>query len=237
MTPAASPAVAVLAVLTGRTAPLGHTLSAIAKRPVSGPVFLGKCGLAEDQQADGRVHGGPEKALHHYALEHYGTWQRWSTGLSPLPIPGAFGENLSTLGMTEADVCVGDIYRLGGSVIQVSQPRQPCWKLNLRFGIPDFARLVQDSGWTGWYYRVLEEGEIAAGDSIALLERPNASWPLRRLLAAWYQNPLDVPSLHAIAGLSGLTDRWRLAARRRLESGLVEDWGARLDTPLPGKPT
>lgn len=226
-----SGAIPVLAVLTGTVAALGPARSAIAKSPRPGPLFLGRDGLEGDQCGDTRVHGGTEKALHHYPLDHYEPWRRWHPPAAALPRPGAFGENVSTLGMTEAEVCVGDIYRLGKAVVQVSQPRQPCWKLNLRFSHPGFARWVQDSGWTGWYYRVLEEGAIAPGDAFVLVQRPPGAWSVARLLSAWYRTPLDARRLAAIATMPGLSENWRRNAARRLDSGAVEDWVPRLDTP------
>ncbi len=138
------------AVLAGKVAPLGdealNKTSAIAKTPVDGRVRLGETGLEGDQQAELKVHGGPEKALHHYPFDHYAVWRReWQAGvpgLARLDQAGAFGENISTSGLTETDVCVGDVYRIGSAIVQVSQPRQPCWKLNLRFARADMSRAV-----------------------------------------------------------------------------------------------
>src|SRR5690606_15630671 len=152
--------------------------SAIAKTPRSGPVRIGELGLDGDEQGDRRVHGGVDKAVHHYPFEHYA---RWRAELGPLPVlaaPGAFGENLSSAGLDESNVCLGDRYALGSVVLEVSQGRQPCWKLNDRFGVRDMARRVQDTGRTGWYYRVLQPGVARAGDTLQLLERPCPDWPL-----------------------------------------------------------
>ncbi|CAO4135222.1 MOSC domain-containing protein [Methylorubrum extorquens] len=223
--------VALQTVLTGRVAPLGEkgAASAIAKTPVLEPVAVGPLGLAGDEQADRRVHGGPEKAVHHYALDHAAAWRGDLPGLPDLlERPGAFGENFSTHGLTEHDVCVGDLWRVGSALLQVSQARQPCFKLNLRFGVPDMARRVQACGRTGWYYRVIETGVIAAGDGLELVERPHPDWPLSRLLHHFYVDRLDAAALRAIAGLAPLTESWRALAARRLASGAVEDWRRRL---------
>lgn len=225
------PPARIVAVLTGEVALLGGRPSAIAKTPRTGPVFLGRTGLTGDSWADSGLHGGTEKALHHYPQDHYRGWHARHPPSAALPCPGAFGENVSTLDMTEDNVCIGDVFRLGGSVVQVSQPRQPCWKLNLRFDHTEFARWVQELGWTGWYYRVIEEGEVAMGDRFHLLGRDAPDWPLSRLLKVWFQTPLDHAQLETIAGMDCLSDRWRAAARRRLETGAVEDWNARLKTP------
>lgn len=183
------------ALLTGRAAPLGQdgAVSGIAKLPASGPLWLAVDGLRGDEQGDRQYHGGPEKALHHYASEHYPHWLARFGDAAPLRGPGAFGENIATLGMTEHSVHVGDVYRIGGALVQVSQGRQPCWKLNLRFGQPDAARAVQESGLTGWYYRVLRPGWIAPGDLIELQERPLPDWPLARLIAALFLLPPQNP--------------------------------------------
>ncbi len=223
--------IAIRTLLTGRVAPLGRseTRSGIDKRPVAGPVAVGRLGLAGDEQADPRFHGGPEKAIHHYTLDHAAAW-RADLPEAPdlIERPGAFGENVSTLGLTEAEVCVGDLWRAGSALLQVSQARQPCFKLNLRFGVPDMARRVQASGRTGWYYRVIEEGIVAAGETLALVERPHPDWPLSRLLHHVYVDRLDGAALRAIAALPELSESWRNLAARRLASGAVEDWSRRL---------
>ncbi|MCU0810566.1 MAG: MOSC domain-containing protein [Thiobacillaceae bacterium] len=221
--------------MIGHTRPFGPNgePSAIDKHPVAQPVWLGPAGLAGDEHGDTVHHGGTDKALHHYAREHYAVWHR---DLPQLPAQrwqaGGFGENISTLGLTEGGVCIGDIVRLGTTVLQVSQPRQPCWKLNLRFGCADMARRVQASARTGWYYRVLEAGEVAPGDELRLIDRPHGQWPLSRLLHHFYIEPLDRDALAAIAALEVLAPSWRQTAAQRLMTGRVEDWSRRLDTPV-----
>ncbi|KQV84983.1 molybdenum cofactor sulfurase [Massilia sp. Root351] len=238
---------AITALLTGKAVALGQGVSTgIAKLPAGGPLWLAADGLRGDEQGDRQYHGGPEKALHHYALEHYPHWRGRFGAAAPLQGPGAFGENIATLGMTERDVHVGDVYRVGTALVQVSQGRQPCWKLNLRFGQPDAARAVQDSGLTGWYYRVLRPGWIAPADLLELQERPLPDWPLARLIAALFLLPRPAgegaaagrpgaaawrAEWQAAAALAPLAENWRANFRLRLERGGVEDWGRRLDTP------
>jgi MOSC domain-containing protein YiiM len=189
-------------------------------------------GFEGDEQGDRRHHGGPEKAVHHYPEAHYAAWRReFPERHAHTFRAGAFGENLVSAGLTEANVCVGDVFRLGAALIQVSQARQPCWKLNLRFGIPDMSRRVQDSGRTGWYYRVLEAGVVAPGAALDLLERPHPDWPLARLLFQLYEDPLNDSALAAMAELDSLAPSWRELAQRRLASGRIEDWSHRLTTP------
>lgn len=226
----------IRAVLIGKVAPLGRrgVASGILKRPVASGAAVTRTGLVGDEQGDRKHHGGPEKAIHHYAFDHYPAWRAENVALAAhLAEVGAFGENISTLGMTEADVCIGDVYRLGSALVAVSQARQPCWRLNERFGEPKMARMVQDSGRTGWYYRVLEEGFVAPGDTIRLVDRPVAEWPLERIMHVLYRDTLDAESLTRLAALEALSPSWRTLARRRLERGAVEDWTARLRTPEP----
>ena len=225
----------VLAVLRGRAVPFTRpgSRSAIAKTPVSGPVAVGTLGLDGDDQGDLRVHGGPDKAVHQYAQAHYPLWQQEIGPLALLDAPGAFGENLASSGLDEQQLCLGDQVRIGSVLLQVSQGRQPCWKLSDRFAVPDMARRVQDSGRTGWYYRVLQPGTLQAGDSITLLARPWPQWSLARVIDVLYQQPFDASVLGALAELP-LTPSWRRLVQGRLARGAVEDWSARLDgAPLP----
>lgn len=222
----------ILTLLAGPAVPFGPPgqFSAIYKLPLAGRMPVGREGLLCDQQGDRKRHGGVEKALHHYALEHYQTWLEERPELAPaLKQPGAFGENISTLGMTEGNVCIGDVYHIGSALVQVSQPRRPCWKLNRRFGVADMARQVQDSLRTGWYYRVLEEGEMAAGDALQRVQRPHPDWPLLRVLGCFFHATLDYAELEAITKLPELTDSWRQAAALRIEQHEVEPWDNRLN--------
>ncbi|AGW90590.1 molybdenum cofactor sulfurase [Ralstonia pickettii DTP0602] len=232
----AAPVQAVIdAVLVGQVRPLGPKAvpSGIDKHATAAPVRVGTLGLAGDEQGDPRHHGGPEKAIHHYAFDHYPAWReqlgaQGATGIGVLDAAGAFGENLSTQGLTEAEVCIGDRFRLGTALVEVSQARQPCFKLNHRFGSPGMSRAVQQSLRTGWYYRVLEEGEVAAGDTLALVARPHPQWPLLRLLQVLYVDRLDYTALAQMADLTVLAESWRKLARQRLERREVEDMEKRL---------
>jgi MOSC domain-containing protein YiiM len=225
------------AVLAGEVAPLGTQgkYSAIHKVPVPARVRVGETGLEGDHQFERKHHGGPEKALHHYSRDHYAVWRdEWpasSTGLARFDTPGAFGENISTRGLNEADVCVGDVFRLGTVIVQVSQPRQPCWKLNLHFSRDDMSRRVQDTRRTGWYYRVLEPGETGVGDVMERLARPHPEWTIERLLRVFYVDRDDQSALEQMATLAALTPSWRSTAAKRLDTGKVESWAMRLNTP------
>ena len=220
----------VVAVLRGPARPYTrpNSFSAIAKLPVSGPVAVGPLGLAGDEQGDPRVHGGPDKAVHHYATEHYAAWRAELGELPVLDAPGAFGENLATQGVTEASLCLGDQVRVGSVLLEVSQSRQPCWKLNDRFGVPDMARRVQQTGRTGWYYRVLEPGTLQAGDNLTLVGRRWPQWTLARVIDVLYHQRFDADVLHDLAALP-LTPSWRRLVEGRLARGQVEDWRPRMD--------
>ena len=223
-------AVPLLSLRVGTVAPLGARAapSGIAKQAADRPLLLSQTGLAGDEQGDTVRHGGPEKAVHHYPFDHYADW---IDDLGPHPLlagPGAFGENLSTMGLTEETVAIGDVFRLGAAVIEVSQGRQPCWKLNERFGRPEMAREVQTTGRTGWYYRVLEAGIVSPGDNLLLLERRAPEWTLARIWRTFYIDPLNREELAGIAALDRLAEGWRSHAVRRLESNRVEDWTRRL---------
>lgn len=148
--------------------------SAIFKEPVDEPVWLGVNGLTGDEVADTKHHGGPDKAVFAYPVEHY---DYWAEELSTTDMGiGAMGENLAIQDMDERKVCIGDIYRYGDAVIQVAQPREPCWKPARRFGEKDLAKLISSTGRTGWYFRVLEEGEVQGGQTITFMERPSSRW-------------------------------------------------------------
>lgn len=155
-------------------------ISGIFKEPVEGPVWLGKTNLAGDGQANRKVHGGPDKAALAYVAEHYPFWRE---ELNLDLQYGAFGENFTVSGLTENEVCIGDIYAVGDeAVVQISQPHQSCSKLSRKFKVDDLVGRVHISGRTGWYFRVLKEGYVERGSAITLLERP---CPERTVLSAY----------------------------------------------------
>lgn len=216
-----SPAIAtpLLGLCLGQTEPFGPKgeLSAIRKRPATGRVRIATLGLVGDQQADHRHHGGPDKALHHYPHEHYAVWRAELPQRADAFALGGFGENLSTAGLTEHEACLGDIYRLGGAVIQIAQGRKPCWKLNARFGVDDMVARVHSSGRTGWYYRVLEEGEAGPEDGLTLLDRPCPDWTVHRLYRTLYvAEAFDPEALDFLAATEVLAAGWREQAARRV---------------------
>lgn len=217
-------------VLVGTLAPLGEKKvpSGIAKKPVSERLLLSSTGFEGDAQGDLKRHGGVDKAVHHYPFDHY---EKWVSDIGAAPLleqVGAFGENISTVGLHETNVALGDVFRLGGARVEVSQGRQPCWKLNSRFGIADMSMRVQKTGRTGWYYRVLETGYVMPGDTLTLIDRTSPDWTIHRLWRTLYVDTMNRGELAQMAALERLPDGWRRYAERRLESGKVEDWSSRL---------
>ena len=147
----------------------GRWRSAIVKKAVSGPVWLGKLNLEGDRQADLVHHGGPDQAVLAYSADHYPRW-RSELGIVEMG-PGSFGENFTIAGLTEDTVCIGDILGIGDCRLQVTKPRMPCWKLERRWGLPGLIQRVLANGRSGWYLRVLQEGFVEPGLDVVLLER------------------------------------------------------------------
>jgi MOSC domain-containing protein YiiM len=193
--------------------------SAICKSPVLRPLQLGSTGLEGDAQADLKNHGGVEKAVCVYPLEHYSYWKvRLKKDLKP----GAFGENLSTEKLLEPEVCIGDSYRVGNATVQVSQPRQPCFKLAARHGVKELTLWVQETGFTGFYLRCLEAGEIRAGDDIVLLERPMRSVSIEEANQVMHRDKYDVVGIEGLLNIPELSVSWRRTLEKRLR-GWVEN--------------
>lgn len=202
-----------------RPLPPENQPTGIFKQEVEGPVWLGREGLEGDAQADRRVHGGPEKALHQYPVGHYARLAAAFPGAAGLLVPGSIGENLSVPGWDEANVCVGDTFRLGEALIQVSQPRSPCWKIDRRYGVEGMTRLIAEEGITGWYYRVLEEGSVEPGCAFELVTRLPGAVSLARLLALMREQRHDAESvalMTAIAAIPGLAAGWVAKLKDRI---------------------
>lgn len=220
-------------IRVGKAVPYGPAgkFSAIDKQPVQGAIHAGQFGLDGDEQGDRKLHGGPNKAIHAYARSHMPLWAVELPCRSDRFRAGAFGENLVIDNATETDFCLGDRWKLGQALLEVSQGRQPCWKLNVRFDLPDMARRVQDTGRSGWYFRVVEAGAIAAGTRATLIARPHPQWTIARASHLLYHDRMNRPALADLAALPGLTDSWRRLAAARLASGQTEEWSHRIETP------
>ncbi len=203
------------AVLVGRIERFGERgKSAIAKQIVDGPVRLSFVGLEGDQQADKRHHGGPDKAVHHYPFDHYARWREAAPDHARLHAPGAFGENFTTQGLLEDAVCIGDRFRIGTALIEVSQGRKPCNTQARFLDWPTLPAMMAKERRSGWYARVLEEGVIAAGDAMHLVERPLPDWSVKRVFGLLIagDHKTDPAALTSLAAMELLHNGWRLRA-------------------------
>ena len=178
------------------------------KERITGSVYLGKTNLVGDGQADLNLHGGVEKAVLAYAATHYPKWQQ---ELHLLDFPyGAFGENFTVAHQSEEDVCIGDIYRIGEAQVQVSQPREPCWKLARRWRMKDLPKRAIANGRLGWYFRVLTEGVVESGLPLILVDRPLPQWSVARVNNAFYRYRQDSSELASCPLLSASWRRYFL---------------------------
>lgn len=187
--------------------------SAIYKAERKGKVMLYKTGLEADEVADKKIHGGPEKAIFAYPVQHYDFWQQ---ELNIEIEAGGMGENLVLEGVDEYTTFIGDTYKFGDAIIQVSQPRQPCWKPARRYKILDFALRIQSSGKTGWYYRVLQEGYVEAGAKLELLERPYPQWSIAACNEVMHVRKDDLRLTYELASCSLLAENWKRTLQKRL---------------------
>ncbi len=180
--------------------------SAIAKAPVVGPVAIGSLGLAGDAQADTKNHGGPDMAVHLYPRDHYNRWQSEIGDHPLLAAPNAFGENIVAGGIDETQVHIGDRFRLGTALLEVSQPRKPCWKIEHRFDCKGMVAHILRSGWCGWYFHVLEPGSAQAGN---ILERVSigSTFTVAQAFEILWGNPKGATAAEraALADVTALT--------------------------------
>lgn len=203
--------------------------SGFDKRTVPGPVRLGLTKLDGDGQADLVHHGGPDKAVLAYSADHYDAWRR-DLEIPTLPA-GAFGENFTVAGLTEASVCLGDIWQVGKAVLQISQPRQPCWKLARRWRIKTLALQVQQTGRTGWYFRVVTEGIVAAGVPLRRWERPHPTWTVERANRVMHVDKDGKELAAELAAIPSLAASWKTTLLRRVEQNVHPDSTRRLIGP------
>jgi MOSC domain-containing protein YiiM len=176
------------------------------KVAIDGMIFAGRTNLAGDGQADLKHHGGIDKAILAYSADHYPHWRR-DLGRPGLPY-GAFGENLTISGLDESSVHIGDIFSIGPARFEVSQPRQPCWKLARRWRMNELVAMVIANGHTGWYLRVLQESQIEAGMPVQLLERPNPDWSIARANRILHHHKKDLLLTLQLATVPRLAQAW-----------------------------
>jgi MOSC domain-containing protein YiiM len=182
--------------------------SAYVKDEASGPLRLSWTQLAGDQQYDTASHGGPHMAVLAYAASHYPFWREELA--EPAMGPGGFGENFTLSELDEVAVSIGDSFSVGTARVQVSQPRGPCANISRRWKRPELLRRVTETGYTGWYLRVLEPGTVRAGDELRWLERPFAEWTVARVFRLRLEPDADPAAVHALADCEALSPEWRM---------------------------
>lgn len=182
----------------------GTWTSSIFKEPIDGAVPVKQLGLEGDRCADPENHGGVDKAILGYSADHLDFWQK-ELGQ---PVPGGgFGENLTFEGLDETMVCIGDRWTIGSVLLQVSQPRQPCWKLGRRWKRNDLPKMVVKLGYSGWYFRVLKEGVLESGQEVTLVQRTHPEWTVARASSVFYGKQPEEKQL--LAGLDELAAAWK----------------------------
>jgi len=191
-------------------------MTGIFKDPVQGPVLIRKLNLEGDRQADLTVHGGPEKAVYAYPEEHYDFWRR---GLEGMRLSwGMFGENLTLKGVLEGKVNIGDQFRIGSALLSVTQPRVPCYKLGIRFGRDDILKRFLNSGRSGFYFAVLEEGEVRAGDLMESVLRNEGSVSVADVIRLFVDSAGNLDLLQRAVKVEALPTGWRDYFLRRLKA-------------------
>jgi MOSC domain-containing protein YiiM len=187
----------------------------IYKLPVTKRIALRKLNLDGDRQSDLSVHGGPDKAVYGYPSEHY---EFWKSEFPDMDLPwGMFGENFTTEGMFESDLDIGDKFKVGTATVMVTQPRLPCYKLGIKFGRTDILRRFLQSGRTGFYFSVVNEGEVGVGDELELLEKNSQSVKLSDITRLYVSAKHDVALLKRAIGVEALPESWRRYFQERLE--------------------
>lgn len=203
--------------------------SGIFKERNTKPTWLGKTKLAGDGQADLKHHGGLEKAVFAYPSEHYLFWQNELNFTNIMD--GGMGENFLLENQLEDQVAIGDTYRIGKAIIQVSQPRQPCWKPARRFKVKNLALLLQNTGRTGWYFRVLQEGYIQEGDVLRILDRPFPEWTIEKCNGIMHMKNKNMDEAKALSACELLSENWRMTLHDRVEKGIIPNMNKRVIGP------
>ncbi len=204
----------------------GRIESAIFKHPLAGPVEIKKSGITTDEHAY-EPHRSPDKALLHYCTSHYEEWRKEVPASEHLFKPGAFGENLYNKEISEKTVCIGDRIAIGEVIVEVSEPRSPCFKLNHRFETKDMAKRTQTLFRTGWLYRIIKPGIVQAGDMIRLLERPYPEWAVARVMYYLFIETGNMEMMKEIVELGPLGDDIKSKFSTRIAKGKVEDQSGR----------
>ena len=187
----------------------------IFKEPVASRVILRTLNLDGDRQADLSVHGGPSKAVYVYPSEHYAYWKE---ELPEMKLPwGMFGENFTSVGLFESELNIGDKFRVGSAVVMVTEPRMPCYKLAIKFGRPDIVKRFLASERTGFYFAVLQEGEVGVGDSIELIEESKRNVRISEITQLYTREKHNVGLLRRAIEVEALPESWKSYFQHRLE--------------------
>lgn len=209
------------------TLPEGQPLySGISKLPTSEKIYLNALGFEGDGVADNKNHGGPDKAVCAYCLDHFPFWKK---EIGKKLSPGAFGENLSVTGLLETDIHLGDQFKIGDAVIECSQPRQPCYKLNKKFDISDMVHRVQNSGFTGYYFRVIQPGWVQSGMDMALIKEGSGEVSIESANRLMHRDKLNYKKMKQIIEETLLSERWKQTFKTRLDKRTPEDAKPRLE--------
>lgn len=191
-------------------------ITGICKQPVAGPIRLLKSGFEGNGVGDLKHHGGRDKAVCVYSFDHYPYWED-TLGIR-LPA-AAFGENLTVSNFHEDGICIGDIFQLGTAVVQVSQPRQPCTTLAARYGRNDMIKLVVDSGYTGFYFRVLEEGSVQKGEELIIIERDPRAVTVSFASNTYHHNRKNCGAIEKVLAVPALSESWQKSFQELKKSG------------------
>lgn len=222
------PIVSHLQIFTGTIVHYAqYDASAIRKKTLLAPKKLTTLGIEGDEQFEKAFHGGIDRALCHYPLEHYDYWQTVFPGNPYFQQQPAFGENLSTTGLTEEQVFIGDIFQLGEAIIQVTKPRSPCYKVNEHSQTEDLSLQMQNSGRCGWLYRVIQTGMITPDASMKLLARPGLI-SVKSAIDITFNQPFDRDKILSLLSSPGLSTSLTRTLMKRLQTEKIESFTGRL---------
>lgn len=191
----------------------GDWETSFGKRPAEGPVWVGREDLAGNQQADISVHGGSERAVLFYAMRNYEYWSELLSIPQSEAVARGFGENVTVEGIDESGIYIGDHLKIGDAIVEVGQPRSPCWKIGEFWGVPDLTKRVFQTGKTGWFARVIAEGNVRAGDSVTVVQRSEQNVSVLDVnlltLALDTRRPVDRAALERAVACEALSPNWR----------------------------
>jgi len=219
----------VLGIFSGKVSQQFEMNTAIDKQIIMADVYLGFDGLDTDECADDKHHGGPERAIHHYPSEHYAFWQQHyqAQGIERDWRISSMGENISTIGFDENNVCIGDQFAWGEAIIEVSQPRSPCFKLNKRWLVDDCSIMMQQTTRCGWLYRVVKPGIVSKDATFKHINRVDNAMTIKQVCDIYFGQALDRVALMLLLK-QPLSRSWVNTIESRLANNAVENWNFRL---------